>query len=94
MGFSRRRRGKDGGPRYTAYFRDLRGREVSAGTFARQADADAAWRAAKVNARAGLRQDPGRGTANIPALRRGGVAAQSPYGGVAGGAVPGAVPLG
>ena len=41
MGFSRRRRGKDGGPRYTAYFRDLRGREVSAGTFARKADADA-----------------------------------------------------
>jgi len=41
MGFSRRRRGKDGKPRYTAYYRDLRGREVSAGTFARKADADA-----------------------------------------------------
>ena len=61
MGFSRRRRGKDGGPRYTAYFRDLRGREVSAGTFARKADADAAWQAAEANARAGLRHDPGRG---------------------------------
>jgi len=29
--------GKDGKPRYTAYYRDLRGREVSAGTFARKA---------------------------------------------------------
>ena len=61
MGFSRRRRGKDGKPRYTAYYRDLRGREVSAGTFARKADADAAWQAAEANARAGLRHDPGRG---------------------------------
>ena len=48
MGFSRRRRGKDGRPRYTAYYRDLRGREVSAGTFARKADADAGWQAAEV----------------------------------------------
>jgi integrase len=61
MGFSRRRRGKDGKPRYTAYYRDLRGHEVSAGTFARKADADAAWQAAEVNVRAGLRHDPGRG---------------------------------
>jgi hypothetical protein len=61
MGFSRRRPGKDGRPRYTAYYRDLRGREVSAGTFVRKADADAAWQAAEVNARAGLRHDPGRG---------------------------------
>ena len=61
MGFSRWRRGKDGKPRYTPYYRDLRGREVSAGTFARKADADAAWQAAEVNARAGPRHDPGRG---------------------------------
>jgi hypothetical protein len=61
MGFSRRRRGNDGRPRYTAYYRDLRGREVSAGTFARKADADAAWQAAEAGARAGLRHDPGRG---------------------------------
>ena len=45
MGLSRRRRGQDGKPRYTAYHRDLRGRKVSAGTFARKADADAAWQA-------------------------------------------------
>jgi hypothetical protein len=59
MGFSRRQRGQDGKPRYTAYYRDLRGREVSAGTFARKADADAARQAAEANARAGLRHDPG-----------------------------------
>jgi len=47
MGLSRRRRGQDGKPRYTAYHRDLRGRKVSAGTFARKADADAAWQAPK-----------------------------------------------
>ena len=50
MGFSRRRRGTDGRPRHTAYYRDLRGREVSAGAFARKADADAAWQAAEVRA--------------------------------------------
>ncbi len=61
MGFSRKRKGRDGRPRYTAYYQDLRGREVSAGTFARKADADAAWQAAEVNVRAGLRHDPGRG---------------------------------
>jgi integrase len=61
MGFSRRRRGRDGKPRYTAYYRNLSGREVSAGTFARKADADAAWQAAEVNVRSGLRHDPGRG---------------------------------
>ena len=58
MGFSRWRRGKDGKPRYTPYYRDLRGREASAGTFARMADADAAWQAAEARARAGLRHDP------------------------------------
>lgn len=61
MGFSRKRRGTDGKPRYTAYYRDLRGHEVSAGTFSRKADADAAWQAAEVNVRAGLRNDPSRG---------------------------------
>ena len=61
MGFPGRRRGTDGRPRYAAYYRDLRGREVSVGTFARTAGADAAWQAAEAGARAGLRHDPGRG---------------------------------
>jgi hypothetical protein len=61
MGFPRRRRGKDGRPRSTAYYRDLRRREASAGTFARKAGAGAAWHAAEAGARAGRRHDPGRG---------------------------------
>jgi hypothetical protein len=61
VGFSRKRKGRDGKPRYTAYYRDLRGREVSAGTYTRKADADAAWQSAEVGVRAGLRHDPGRG---------------------------------
>ena len=61
MGFSRKRKGRDGKPRYTAYYRDIRGREVSAGTFRRKADADEAWQDAEAGTRAGLRHDPGRG---------------------------------
>ena len=33
MGFSRKRIGRDGKPRYTAYYLDIRGQERSAGTF-------------------------------------------------------------
>ena len=61
MGYSRKRKGRDGKPRYTAYYRDLRGREVSAGTFAKKADADHAWQKAETDAQAGLRYDPKRG---------------------------------
>jgi integrase len=61
VGFTRKRIDVDGKPRYTGYYRDLRGREVSAGTFARKADADAAWQAAEVGVRAGVRHDPRRG---------------------------------
>jgi hypothetical protein len=32
MGFSRRRMGRDGKPRYTAYYLDIRSRQRSAGT--------------------------------------------------------------
>ena len=61
MGFSRKRKGRDGKPRYTAYYRDVRDHERSAGTFARKADADAAWQSAEVTVRTGLRHDPARG---------------------------------
>ena len=61
MGFTRKRKGRDGKPRYTAYYRDLRDHERSAGTFARKADADNAWQDAEAKVRAGLRHDPGRG---------------------------------
>ncbi len=33
MGYSRKREGRDGKNRYTAYYRDLKGRERSAGTY-------------------------------------------------------------
>ena len=59
MGFSRKRKGRDGRPRYTTYYHDLRGRQVSAGTFSRRAEAESAWQTAEVNIRAGLRHDPG-----------------------------------
>ena len=39
MGFSRKRVGKDGQPRYTAYYRDIKDRECSAGTFPNRKDA-------------------------------------------------------
>jgi integrase len=61
MGFSRRRPGRDGRPRYTAYFLDIRGQERSAGTFARKRDADDAWKNAEAAIRAGRRGDPSRG---------------------------------
>jgi integrase len=61
MGFSRRRTGRDGRPRYTAYYLDSRGRERSAGSFGLKRDADIAWQNAEAAIRAGRRGDPGRG---------------------------------
>ena len=61
MGFSRRRTGRDGKPRYTAYYLDVRGRERSAGSFGRKKDADTAWQNAEAAIRAGRRGDPSRG---------------------------------
>ena len=54
MGFSRRRPGREGRPRYTAYYGDIRGRERSAGTFARKKDAAKAPRASPDRAAASL----------------------------------------
>ena len=61
MGFSRKRPGRDGKPRYTAYYLDIRGQERSAGTFGRRKDADDAWKKAEVAIDAGKRGDPSRG---------------------------------
>lgn len=61
MGFSRKRPGRDGKPRYTAYYLDVRGQERSAGTFGRRKDADDAWKKAEVAIDAGKRGDPSRG---------------------------------
>ncbi|HXA61862.1 MAG TPA: tyrosine-type recombinase/integrase [Streptosporangiaceae bacterium] len=53
MGYVRQRSGKDGRPRYTAYFRDVRGGHRSASTFALRRDAERAWRRAEAAASEG-----------------------------------------
>ena len=61
MGFSRKRSGRDGKPRYTAYYLDIRGQERSAGTFSNRKDANDAWKKAEVAVSAGKQGDPSRG---------------------------------
>ena len=48
MGWSRRRTGTDGKPRYQASYRDARGRLRTAGTFTNRKDADRAWQQAEL----------------------------------------------
>jgi hypothetical protein len=61
MGFAKKRFGKDGKPRYTAVYVDLRGSERSAGTFASEKATDRAWQKAEVELRQGRVGDPARG---------------------------------
>jgi integrase len=61
MGYSRKRTGRDGKPRYTAYYLDIRGQERSAGTFSRKKDANKAWQKAEGTVSAGKPGDPSRG---------------------------------
>jgi integrase len=61
MGYSRKRIGKDGKPRYTAYYWDLKGRERPAGTFSSKKRAEQAWQDAEAEVRKGRVGDPGRG---------------------------------
>jgi integrase len=61
MGFSRRRTGRDGRSRYTAYFLDLRGRETSAGTFPTRREADRAWQRAEAKVAEGFAGSSARG---------------------------------
>lgn len=61
MGFSRRRRGTDGKARFTAYYRDIRGQERSAGTFPSKREADRAWQRAEAKAAEGRAGDSRRG---------------------------------
>ncbi len=60
MGFSRKRLGIKGKPRYTAYYTDLRGRELSAGTFSSKKEADKAWQQAEAKVAEGRAGDPAR----------------------------------
>src|SRR6185437_9777861 len=61
MGFARKRPGRDGKPRYTAYYLDLRGRERSAGTFGTKKQANDAWKKAESEVSTGRQGDPSRG---------------------------------
>ena len=61
MGFSRERPGQDGQPRYAALYRDLKGRQRSAGTFAAERQADKAWQRAEASIGLGRIADPRRG---------------------------------
>ena len=61
MGFARRRTGRDGRPRYTAYYLDLRGRETSAGTFPTKREADKAWQRAEAKVAEGRAGTGARG---------------------------------
>ena len=61
MGWSRKRLDQNGKERYTAYYRDARGKACVAGTFARKKDASQAWKTAEVRLAEGRLGDPRRG---------------------------------
>lgn len=61
MGFLKKRVGRDGKPRYTAVYLDLRGSERSAGTYSSEKQANRAWQKAEVELRQGRVGDPSRG---------------------------------
>jgi integrase len=61
MGYAQRRIGRDGKPRYTAVYQDLRGERRSAGTFASKKDANTAWQRAEAKVGEGRLSDPRRG---------------------------------
>jgi integrase len=67
VGQSRKRTGRDGKPRYTAYYDDASGRRRSAGTFASRREADRAWRQAEVKVAEGRLGDPARGRQSFAA---------------------------
>jgi integrase len=61
VGQSRKRIGKDGTARYTAYYGDIRGVRRSAGTYATRRAADHAWQWAEAKVAEGRAGDPARG---------------------------------
>jgi hypothetical protein len=60
MGWLKERVDRDGRTKYTASYRDLRGRERSAGTFPSRRRADRTWQDAEAGLRAGRIGDPKR----------------------------------
>jgi integrase len=61
MGWSQKRNTKDGDERFRACYRDVRGQIQSAGTFAKERDADKAWQRAEMKIAEGRLSDPRRG---------------------------------
>jgi integrase len=61
MGYSKKRHGRNGKPRYTACYVDVRGSLRSAGTFSNKKDADRAWQQAEIRMSEGRLNDPRRG---------------------------------
>lgn len=61
MGYSQKRTGRNGKPRYTAVYHDMRGERRSAGTFSSKKDADRAWQKAEARLGEGRLSDPRRG---------------------------------
>src|SRR5690242_11854467 len=61
MGWTQRRRTKNGGVRYRACYRDLRGQIQAAGTFSSEREADKAWQKAETRLAEGRLGDPRRG---------------------------------
>jgi hypothetical protein len=61
VGYSKKRIGRDGKPRYTACYLDVRGASRSAGTFSNKKDSDKAWQKAEAKLAEGRISDPRRG---------------------------------
>jgi Phage integrase, N-terminal SAM-like domain len=61
VGYAQKRVGRDGKPRYTAVYHDLRGERRSAGTFPSKKDANKAWQKAEAKVGEGRFNDPRRG---------------------------------
>lgn len=61
MGYSRKRVGRAGKARYTAYYVDLRGKERSAGTYGSEKQANKAWQREETRIAEGRGGDPARG---------------------------------
>jgi len=61
MGWTQKRKTKGGAERFRACYRDIRGPIQSAGTFAKERDADKAWQRAELKIAEGRVNDPRRG---------------------------------
>ena len=77
MGYARKRTGRDGKSRYTAYYLDIRGQDRSAGTFSNKKDATDAWKKAEATSAPANRATQG-GASRHSRLRPGEMAATSP----------------